>query len=98
MGARSSKDEIKLVVVFGGRVQGVGFRFTAEALARTFPIRGFVRNEWDGTVRLEAEGARRELEAYLAGLQGSRLGRYITETHCEWQPASGTFAGFAIRY
>ena len=98
MDAWSSKDEIKLVVVFGGRVQGVGFRFTAETLARTFQIRGFVRNEWDGTVRLEAEGARGKLEAYLAELQGSRLGRYITDTHCEWQPASGAFAGFEIRY
>lgn len=39
-----------------GRVQGVGFRYSARSVARSNNIRGFVRNEPDGSVYIEAEG------------------------------------------
>ena len=32
-------------VVFHGRVQGVGFRWTTQTVAERFPVRGWVRNE-----------------------------------------------------
>jgi acylphosphatase len=39
-----------------GRVQGVGFRHSVRSVARFYNIKGFVRNEPDGSVYLEAEG------------------------------------------
>ncbi|MBL8023053.1 MAG: acylphosphatase [Elusimicrobia bacterium] len=41
---------------FDGRVQGVGFRAFCEEAALSRGIRGWVRNEFDGSVSLEAEG------------------------------------------
>ncbi|MGQ0627490.1 MAG: acylphosphatase [Phycisphaerales bacterium] len=41
---------------FVGRVQGVGFRATARRIASALPITGWVRNEPDGSVLLEAQG------------------------------------------
>ncbi len=39
-----------------GIVQGVGFRYAAKQQARSIGINGFVRNEPDGSVYIEAEG------------------------------------------
>jgi acylphosphatase len=39
-----------------GIVQGVGFRYAIKQQARLMGINGFVRNEPDGSVYMEAEG------------------------------------------
>ena len=39
-----------------GLVQGVGFRYNAIRQATSIGITGFVRNETDGSVYIEAEG------------------------------------------
>ncbi|MCL4107119.1 UNVERIFIED_CONTAM: hypothetical protein GTU68_039111 [Idotea baltica] len=44
-------------VVFHGRVQGVGFRWTTKRVAKRFPVTGYVRNQPDGTVELMVQGA-----------------------------------------
>ena len=41
---------------FYGRVQGVGFRYTARQAAVSLGITGWVRNEYDGSVVMEAQG------------------------------------------
>ena len=42
---------------FYGRVQGVGFRHTAIRAANGLRITGWVRNERDGSVTVEAQGS-----------------------------------------
>lgn len=49
-----------------GGVQGVGFRWAARTHARIAGVRGFVRNEDDGSVYIEAEGSDGELEYFMA--------------------------------
>ncbi|MFC7320622.1 acylphosphatase [Halobacillus campisalis] len=51
--------------VFHGRVQGVGFRATAQSIARQQELTGWVRNKDDGSVEIEAEGKGDDLEAFL---------------------------------
>ena len=41
---------------FTGRVQGVGFRYFATCAARRLGLTGWVANNWDGSVTLEAQG------------------------------------------
>jgi len=48
-----------------GRVQGVNFRASAQDYARSIGATGFVRNEPDGTVLLEAEGDEDTLEQLM---------------------------------
>lgn len=50
-------------------MQGVGFRARARDTARRHAVTGWVRNEPDGTVRLEVQGEPDALEAYLADLR-----------------------------
>ena len=63
-------------VRYVGRVQGVGFRATAVALADTFAVTGWVRNELDGSVLLEAQGDEGEVEGFLGRIE-QVLGRNI---------------------
>ena len=39
-----------------GRVQGVGYRYSAENMARQFGVSGIIKNMYDGSVYLEIEG------------------------------------------
>jgi acylphosphatase len=52
-------------VIFEGRVQGVGFRYTVKDLSRGFEVCGWVRNLPDGTVELQAMGESDEVEAFI---------------------------------
>ncbi len=57
-----------------GSVQGVGFRFRASHVARGLGITGWVRNEWDGTVELEAQGTQEQIYRLLKMInQGSYI-------------------------
>ncbi len=48
-----------------GKVQGVFFRQSTKETAHDFNILGFVRNEPDGTVYIEAEGNTENLEKFI---------------------------------
>lgn len=52
-------------VLYHGRVQGVGFRYTAQRLAQGFRVGGYVRNLRDGSVELLTEGAADQVERFL---------------------------------
>jgi len=84
-------------VHFSGRVQGVGFRFTARHMAARFPVAGFVQNLADGRVRLVAEGEPSVLDRFLAELS-DEMDRYIENQQVAARPASGEFDGFEIRH
>jgi len=52
-------------VIYSGRVQGVGFRYTCKDIARGYDVTGSVRNLADGTVELVASGVSEEVEDFL---------------------------------
>ena len=56
---------IRTHVIYRGRVQGVGFRATAQHLAAGLHVSGFVRNLHDGSVELEAQGQPDEIQRLL---------------------------------
>lgn len=58
---------------FGGRVQGVGFRYTACYIARTLGLTGWVRNLWDGDVEMEVQGQPEVIDRLIAGLNQGRF-------------------------
>jgi acylphosphatase len=84
-------------VHYRGHVQGVGFRYTAQAIAKRYDVFGFVRNLPDGQVELVAEGEKHELVAFLDDVR-ERMIRYIRDERVDTQLASGEFAGFEIRH
>jgi len=81
---------------YAGRVQGVGFRYTAKTVALGFEVTGTVRNLPDGRVELVAEGDRAELEAFAVAIREAGLGAFIHGETVQWLPATGAFRGFEI--
>src|SRR5207244_12904415 len=66
----------RLHAIVRGDVQGVGFRYFVQRKAQQLGLRGWVRNNDDGTVELVAEGGRGELEQLKRALEeGPRLAR-----------------------
>ncbi len=48
-----------------GQVQGVGFRYSCLRIAKSLGVKGFVRNEPDGSVYIEAEGTEIQLKSFI---------------------------------
>ena len=92
-----SLTKLRKSVHYTGRVQGVGFRYTARAIAGRFDVAGFVRNLPDGRVELVAEGEPHELAVFLDEVR-ERIGVQIRDEKVDTQPATGEFTGFEIRH
>ena len=83
-------------VVYRGRVQGVGFRYTVRELASRYQVAGYVRNLDDGRVQIEIEGEAAELDKFLADVAG-RMADFIRAAAVDRRTGTGEFAGFEIR-
>ncbi|MFZ5828588.1 MAG: acylphosphatase [Planctomycetota bacterium] len=83
-------------VVYAGRVQGVGFRYTVRSLAARLPLSGYVRNLPNGRVQLVVEGLPGDIDALLAAIRDAMRG-YISGREERVREASGEFRGFEIR-
>lgn len=84
-------------VLYSGRVQGVGFRYTTRSIARGYEVTGFVRNLPDGSVEVVAEGPADQLDAFLEDVN-DRLSDRIQDVKCDRRQALQEFANFGIRY
>ena len=58
-------------IYFDGRVQGVGFRFTAQIFAAGLGITGWIRNRDDGRVEMEAQGSADSLQKLVDRLRST---------------------------
>jgi acylphosphatase len=85
-------------VFYSGRVQGVGFRITAEEAARSLSVVGWVKNLRDGRVELVAEADQETLEQLLNDIRTGSMKNFITQVEVSWSSASETFDDFEIRY
>jgi len=84
-------------IVFVGRVQGVGFRFTAFHSANRYKLTGFVRNCPDGTVEMLAQGLATDIDDCIREIKGS-FSSYIRETKIEEIPLETQYRDFKITF
>lgn len=85
-------------VFWSGRVQGVGFRYTAESTALELGVKGWVRNLPDGRVEAMGEATEKVLRHFLETMAGGPMKRYIEEAQISWGNAAAEFDDFQIRY
>lgn len=93
----SESDQARLHATVEGRVQGVGFRAFVLEQAFELALTGWVRNRWNGTVEVVAEGQRLDLEKLLTALNRGPRPYTTTNVHSEWLAATGEFARFQVR-
>jgi acylphosphatase len=91
-------EEQRLEAVVHGRVQGVNFRYYTQLRARALGLRGYVRNRWDGSVEVVAEGPVGTLEELLAFLHEGPSHAIVLKVEAQWRPAAGEFQDFGVHF
>jgi acylphosphatase len=84
-------------VFYSGKVQGVGFRFAAQRIAYETGVFGRVKNLSDGRVEVLAEADVDSLKQFLQRMH-EYFQRYIQDEDIDWQPATGEFKEFSIKF
>jgi len=92
------KNLARMRAIVHGRVQGVSFRYYTQRRASSLDVTGYVRNVWDGTVEVVAEGSREALEELLAFLRVGPRAAMVTQVDTEWPVPTGAFTYFEVRY
>ena len=96
------KKEPKIIcrahVFFSGRVQGVGFRYTAEKTALEIGLLGWIKNLPDNRVEAVCEGEKEEIDLFLERIKQSSLGVHIKKIDCAFEKPTGEFKDFCIEY
>ncbi len=84
-------------IIFSGRVQGVGFRFTAHRMAGRHQLTGYVRNLRDGTVEMLAQGSAQDIDDCVRDIQEALTG-YVRDIKIEVIPTNPTYRDFRITF
>ena len=84
-------------VIFRGRVQGVGFRYTTCRIAGKYDLTGFVRNCPDGTVEAHLQGTAHAVEMCLKDIQ-NQFGSSVRDVTADQVPVNPRYQSFEIRY
>lgn len=95
---KQTPTQARLQAIVHGRVQGVNFRYYTLQRARDLRLTGYVRNLWDGTVEVVAEGQHSDLEELLAFLHVGPRAAFVTQVDTRWSATTGGFGRFEVRY
>ncbi len=79
-----------------GKVQGVGYRYNAQAMAHRYNLTGFVRNEHDGSVLAHAEGEDEDIQRFIEWCNTGPRYADVTEVAIDEQDVVG-YHTFEIR-
>ena len=80
-----------------GRVQGVGFRYFTQRAAARGGIRGWVRNNPDGSVEIAAEGDAAAVEHFERDIREGPPGARIDNVSFRDDSGDGRHTQFTIR-
>lgn len=79
-----------------GKVQGVGFRWFVREQARRWGVRGWVRNQPDGSVEIAASGEAESLTGLLAAVRRGPDGAVVEVVHDGAAPTGDLPEPFSI--
>jgi acylphosphatase len=96
-GNMTEADLSRLHIAVEGRVQGVGFRYFVVENAQRLNLTGWVRNRWNGSVELIAEGNRHELDKLIAEVRRGPRSSMVLGVKIDWQDATGEFRDFRAK-
>jgi acylphosphatase len=81
-----------------GVVQGVGFRYSTLHQARRLNLNGYVRNLWDGTVEVVAEGPQEKLQQLERWLHRGPPGAIVRRVDSRYSRFQGIYRSFGVDY
>lgn len=80
-----------------GLVQGVGYRYFTLQRARALEIRGYVRNNYDGSVEVAAQGEEGLLAAFVKELRVGPRSAQVRDLRVDWEEEQEMYNSFEIR-
>jgi acylphosphatase len=91
-------DLVRLHARVYGLVQGVSFRYYTLRRASELGVGGFVRNHWDGSVEVVAEGERGAVDRLLSWLHSGPPSAEVERVDSQWEKPSGEFRRFEVTF
>ena len=87
----------RLEAVVFGYVQGVSFRYYTRREAERLHLGGWVANQYDGTVKVVAEGSEASLQELAGFLLRGSPGARVDHVQADWLEATDEFPNFTVR-
>lgn len=82
-----------VILTIHGQVQGVGFRYFVMQKAEKYGITGFVKNQLNGNVYIEAEGESELLELFIQACKEGPSHAWVEKVNVQYCPVQN-FIGF----
>jgi acylphosphatase len=97
-GQNETNDIQELHAYVHGWVQGIGYRYFVVNTALALGLRGYTRNQSDGSVEVLAQGTRSALERLLTMLQQGPSAAEVSEVRIQWGQPTEHLSGFHVRW
>ena len=91
-------DLVSVQAIVYGYVQGVLFRDFVSKRATELGLTGYVRNLPEGSVEVNAEGRKKQLEKLIGYLKVGPPTAEVEKVVVNWSEYTGNYSRFAIRY
>ncbi|MFO8084841.1 MAG: acylphosphatase [Desulfobacterales bacterium] len=91
-------DHVRAHAIISGKVQGVFFRMKTQKTAQNHGVSGWVKNKRNGTVEAVFEGEKNSVDSVIQWCKNGPAGSKVDDIDLEWEPYSGEFTEFSIRY
>lgn len=86
-----------VLLKINGRVQGVFFRLRAKEEADKLSLKGWIKNNSDGSVECLAEGDKDKLEEFIAWCHKGTRDAQVENVEVKWQRYGSKFNDFSIK-
>lgn len=98
MGASDDREKLRLEahIVVKGLVQGVGYRFFAVRQADRLNIKGWARNNPDGTVEVIAQGSQEKLARFIELLEQGPTAAKVAGIEVNYREAATIYPDFKV--
>ena len=96
METEPANNQTSLHVIVEGHVQGVGFRYFVKNMAEKLSLKGWVRNRFDGSVELLAEGDHENLLKLLDAVRIGPSHSIVTHVQADWSASEDRYSQFSF--
>ncbi len=92
-----AENNIRAEILTSGLVQGVGFRYFVLRTARELNLKGYVKNQMDGSVLSVVEGKKTPINLLFDRLKVGPMHADVRDIKITWRSFVGEFSNFEVR-
>ena len=85
-------------IILHGRVQNVSFRYNTKIKAIINGLKGWVKNNSDGTVEIIADGDKEKIKRFISWCNKGPFMASVEDMEVQWLNYKDEFKTFSVRY